>query len=114
MARISAPVRSDSKSEELTAPHALANGDSPGCNPLAGVEQVHYRVVPTRGEVSTARIESGGDAAANVSSEVFAQRKGGYVDDADGVFRHVGEDHAVTRMIKHRGRRSQLPKRQLL
>lgn len=36
-------------------------------------------------------IENSGEAAANVSSEVFAQRKGGYVDDADdGVFRHVG------------------------
>lgn len=92
------------------APHALANCDSPGGNPLAGVEQVYYRVVPTRGEVSTTGIESGGDAATDVSSEVFAQRKRGYVDDADGVFRHVGEDHAVTRMIKHRGRRSQLPK----
>jgi hypothetical protein len=28
------------------------------------------------------------------------------------VFRHVGEDHAVTRMIKHRRRRGQLPMRQ--
>ena len=98
----------------MTPAHALADGDSPGRNPLAGVEQVHYRVVPTRGEVSTAGIESGRHAAANMSSEVFAQRKGGYVDDADGVFRHVGEDHAVPRMVKHRGRRSQLPKRKLL
>lgn len=99
---------------ELTAPHVLANGDCPGGNPLAGVEQVHYRVVPTRGEISATGIESGGDAAPNVSSEVFAECEGGHVDDTDGVLRHVGKDHAVPGMIKHRGRRGQLPKHQLL
>lgn len=91
-------------------PHVLANGDSPGSNPLAGIKQVHYRVVSTRGKVTTTGVERGGDATANMGSEVFAQRKGGYVDDADGVLRHVGEDHAVTRMIEHRGRCCQLPK----
>ena len=91
-------------------PHVLANGDSPGSNPLARIKQVHYRVVSTRGKVTTTGVERGGDATANMGSEVFAQRKGGYVDDADGVLRHVGEDHAVTRMIEHRGRCCQLPK----
>ena len=44
-------------------------------------------------EVSTTGIESGNDAATNVSREGFAQRKGGYVNDVDCMFkfRHVGE-----------------------
>ena len=94
--------------------HALANGDSPGGNPLAGIKQVHYRVVPTRGKVTSTRVERSGDAATHVGSEVFAQRKGGNVNDPDGVLRRVGEDHAVTRMIEHRSRCCQLPKHQLL
>lgn len=90
-------------------PHELANGDRPSGDPLASVKQIHYRVVPARGEVATTGIESGSDAASNVRREVFAQRKGGDVDDADGVLRHVGKDHTVTRMVEHRGRRRQLP-----
>jgi hypothetical protein len=82
--------------------HVLADGDRPRSNPLAGIEQIHYRVVPTRGEVATARVERGGDTATNVSSEVFAQREGRNVDDADGMLRHVGKDHAVSSVIEHR------------
>ena len=84
-------------------PHALANGDRPSSDPLASVEQIHYRVVPARGEVATTGIESGSDAASNVGGEVFAQTEGGDVDDADSMLRHVGEDHTVTRMVEHRG-----------
>ena len=84
-------------------PHALANSDRPSGDPLAGVEQIHYRVVPARGEVATTGIEGSRDTTSNVGGEVFAQREGRDVDDADSVLRHVGEDHTVTRMVEHRG-----------
>ena len=90
------------RSDHLLA-HALANGDRPGSDPLAGVEQIHYRVIPARGEVATAGIERGSYTAADVGGEIFTQREGGDVDDADGMLRHVGQDHAVARMVEHRG-----------
>src|SRR5712675_2314630 len=93
----------------MTAPHALANGDRPSGDPLASVKQINYRVIPARGEVATTRVERGSYAATDVGSEVFAQHEGRYVDDADGVLRHVGEDHAVSRMIEHGSRCRQLP-----
>jgi len=79
----------------------LANGDRPSGDPLAGVEQVHYRVVPARSEVATTGIESGSDAASNVGGEVFAQRERGNVDDADGMLRHVAADAQIRRQHRH-------------
>jgi hypothetical protein len=83
--------------------YALANGDRPRGDPLAGIEQIYDRVVPTRGKVAAAGIECGSDAAAHMRGKVFAQHEGGDVKDADGVLRHVCEKHAVARMVKHRG-----------
>ena len=48
----------------------LVNSDSLGGDPLAGVEQVHRQVIP---RVSTTGIESSGDAAGNMNSEVFSR-----------------------------------------
>jgi hypothetical protein len=83
--------------------HALANGDRPRGDPLAGIEQIHDRVVPTRGKVAAAGIECGSDAAAHMGGKVLAQHERGDVKDADGVLRHVCKNHAVARMVEHRG-----------
>jgi hypothetical protein len=36
--------------------YALAYGNRPGCDPLAGIEQVYYRVEAPRGEITTAGV----------------------------------------------------------
>jgi hypothetical protein len=65
--------------------YALADRDGAGGDPLAGIEQIHDRVEPARGEVAPAGVERGCDAAADMRCEVLAQCEGGYVDDANRV-----------------------------